>query len=275
MQTVIVERPFAPCLYAEVDNPQYKSISMLVDTGSTFSLFSFVDYLKLPNRPLLYDTNAVLSTADGRPLWPEGMLRLEFDVANKSFRHDFLVVDMKLYGMLGIDFILKQKYNINVTEMALVHGQERIPLTPQTKVPTCALVRLAKTVRIPPLSEKIVQGIASEDVGAVAMLLEPGEALVNRKLLLAKSLVNGNNINMCILNMNNKPVELPVDSVIGRVETVTELDNIHNGIKSPSETVPEHLQFLVKEASGNLNSEEVQKLEKLIIEFEDISMEMK
>ena len=80
----------------------------MVDTGSSTTLLSTSTVYQLfgnLKEVQSTDTSCNLTSVDGTPLDIKGKLNLQFNLGDLMFQHEFLVADIDLTGILGLDFL--------------------------------------------------------------------------------------------------------------------------------------------------------------------------
>lgn len=81
-------------------------IKLVVDTGSASTLSSIVNKLFV-NEEEVQPTEAScnLNSVDGTALDLKGKLDLQFGLGEFMFHHEFLIAEIDLPGILGLDFL--------------------------------------------------------------------------------------------------------------------------------------------------------------------------
>ena len=94
----------------------------MIDTGSASILLSTSIVNKLfvnteDVQPTVTSCN--LTSVDGTALDIKGKLDLQFGLGELMFQHEFLIVDIDLPGILGLDFLEQYDITIKVSDPSL------------------------------------------------------------------------------------------------------------------------------------------------------------
>lgn len=141
----------------------------------------------------------------------------------------------------------------------------------------CTRVKIKNDVCVPAKSELLLEGEIENDIGESFGLIEPFLIIKSRGLLMARSLVNTKNGKeyMSVINTNKKDAilnkDMPVAS-LGTVDCIKEKSNFEQIQTSVHSVLPQHLQELFKRSSENLSYSQANKLEQVLMEFQDIFM---
>ena len=246
----------------------------LVDTGSVASILSKNVFMTLKNRPTLVETEASLTAANGGSLNILGSVDLRFNLGNSSFCHEFIVAEVDdLNGILGMDFLEQHNVTIQVAQGLLMFADQNHIQLERDYAPLCTRVKLAKKVIIPPDSEVIVPGYA---VGvkdtSVNNLVEPFQFLQSKGLLIARTLVNPENIQFSVSNISDRPVRLDKHTTVASLQHVklVQTNASHELIVDDSTELPEQLQSLFDKSSKSLTQEQKSTLFDLLVSYKDI-----
>lgn len=238
------------CLLANcsVENVVHK---FLVDTGSVASILSKNVFMTLKNRPVLVETDLSLTAADGGRLNILGTVDLHFNLGNYSFCHEFIVAEIDdLNGILGMDFLEQHDVKIHIAQGILMFADQQQVQLDKDYSPVCARVKLSKRVVIPPDSEVIIPGYA---VGvkdtSVNNIVEPFQFLQEKGLLVARTLVNSENIQFSVANISNKPVRFEKHTTVATLQPVNIVQSNPKceSVADDLPELPEHLQSLLIE----------------------------
>ncbi|XP_062579100.1 uncharacterized protein LOC134241021 [Saccostrea cucullata] len=86
--------------------------NLLVDTGATLSVLSSKVYEAIQNKPVLYKTNQIVSSACGTDLTVKGKTSICINLGESFYCQDVIVADFSLDGVIGLDFM--KKYNCTI-----------------------------------------------------------------------------------------------------------------------------------------------------------------
>lgn len=261
------------CLLANcsVENVVHK---FLVDTGSVASILSKNVFMTLKNRPVLVETDLSLTAADGGRLNILGTVDLHFNLGNYSFCHEFIVAEIDdLNGILGMDFLEQHDVKIHIAQGILMFADQQQVQLDKDYSPVCARVKLSRRVVIPPDSEVIIPGYA---VGvkdtSVNNIVEPFQFLQEKGLLVARTLVNSENIQFSVANISNKPVRFEKHTTVATLQPVNIVQSNPKceSVADDLPELPEHLQSLFDRTSKCLTQEQKSTLFDLLLSYKDI-----
>ncbi|CAG2205339.1 unnamed protein product [Mytilus edulis] len=251
---------------------------MKFDTGavaSVISKFSF-DKLKL-STALLEEVQTTLTAVDGEEIKVYGQIKLKFTISNKKvFVHTFVVAEVyETSGIFGMDFLEKFDAILFVSKSHMIIAGHKIRLY-KLGFTTCAHIKLAEKVVIPPESELTIKGNVFGQKLNTPSVLEPRKDFYKDGLLMTRTLCHESDRHIFVnaINLTSQAIHLPKETLIGKLDTVVSIQPIkkENKIEENIEQVclPEHLKCLIDNASPELTSEQRQQLEKCIFEYQDI-----
>jgi hypothetical protein len=204
-----------------------------------------------------------------------GKINLNFEIDNEVFSCDFLVAELEndLPALLGSDFLEDFDVNLKFGKACMIIGKHKIKLCRQESN-KLARIKLNTSTTIPADSEITVKakvdGVCFDTQGVV----EPYKVLLKKGELMTKALVtiDQKSIPVSLINITNQNIKVDSNLTIGSLQAVLSVSEVPIEVKlySVSNDLPSHLQPLIEEASGNLNTEQSQKLGSLIYEFRDI-----
>ncbi len=264
-----------------------KPVEMLIDTGSSGTLISkdVFDGLKC-GEVKLDSSNAVLSTANGGALTLYGKGAMDLCVQGHSFNHEVVVAGLgsDIEGIIGLDFM--EAFN---AVPDVIQGVLKFPnfdlFIHRENSGTCARVRVAETIAVPPDSSVYLKGCLDQrwtNVGQ-PVVIEPETDLISEKSLLMPNMavkVEDGNVVMSVMNLSAEVIRLKKGTVLGSVEPVTcfgdSASSTCDGLVAMAGNKPvnvaQHLQPVLQRAvdTGNLSHEEEQKLASVLGTYEDI-----
>ena len=229
----------------------------MVDTGSSTTLLSTSTVYQLfgnLKEVQSTDTSCNLTSVDGTPLDIKGKLNLQFNLGDLMFQHEFLVADIDLTGILGLDFLEQYDIVIKISSGTLQIGDKSIELE-RNDSEKCARVKLSKRIVVPPESEMVVKAYVK-----------------------GSHLVSDSEVLCSVTNVTKKPVIVKQHTLVG---SLTPVDNIKHfqsiddkkaSMPTGPNQVPQHLQPLLDSASETLTNKQQESLSALLIEFQDIFM---
>lgn len=234
------------------------------------SILSKDVYLQLANRPSVGTTDVILTAADGSKLNILGKINLQFSLGGMSFCHEFIVAEIDdLKGILGMDFLEQNDVSIQVSKGLLKLAGQEIQLDKE-QIPVCTRVKLSKKIIVPPDSEITVSGYA---VGlkdkSVDSLVEPFKFLQQRGLLVARTLVDPENILFSVVNITDRPVRIDKNATVATLQSVDIVESKVGSVEVSSE-LPENLHVLYEKSSVGLTEEQKSKLFEILVSYRDI-----
>ncbi|XP_062610966.1 uncharacterized protein LOC134272813 [Saccostrea cucullata] len=234
------------------------------------SILSKDVYLQLENRPRLGTTDVILTAADGSNLRILGKVDLQFSLGGISFCHEFIVAEIDdLQGIFGMDFLEQNDASIQIGKGLLKIAGQQIQLD-REQISVCTRVKLSKKIVVPPDSEIVVSGYA---VGlkdkSVHNLVEPFKFLQQKGLLVARTLVNPENILFSVVNITDRPVRVDKNATVASLQPVDIVESSTESVDVSSE-LPEHLQVLFEKSSVGLTEEQKSILFELLVSYKDI-----
>ena len=269
-------------------NVNEKPVTLLCDSGANVSilnssLLNTWGNSMTPNLiPVNVNTMLLTVTGDRKPF--EGKALVQIRLGKCTFQHEFLFADITQDGILGIDFMIKNKCDLMISRSCLKVKGEEIPCHMSNGIqPTCCRVALVENVSIPAESEIIVAGkpLDKLDRGRLG-IVEPSLKFVqNTGILVAKVLIDPKlgSIPLRLANFSKEPITVhkdmvtavlePVDSVGNESENVSRVCQL-NETTETSNQLPEHLVPLLERSSGNLDKAQGSRLKQFLIKHQNI-----
>ncbi|GBN84703.1 hypothetical protein AVEN_234629-1 [Araneus ventricosus] len=101
---------------------------MLVGTGANITLLR-TDLAKKLKEQLIYETpNISLNTATGEKAEIHGKLDASIECGSRKFKHRIYVADITDPCILGLDFLQKFNFTVDLEKNEIRTGEEEIPL---------------------------------------------------------------------------------------------------------------------------------------------------
>ena len=124
-------------------------VRWLVDSGAAPNVLSFESYLRLGgDRVDLQQTRSSYLAANGGNLQVYGTTTLDVVMCGSAFCVDVVVADlMKMEGIIGMDFLVRNRLCLDCYEGTLHNGQCTIKLHRKTEA-SCSAVKVAETVKV-------------------------------------------------------------------------------------------------------------------------------
>ena len=222
-----------------------QKVSLLVDTGSVVSLVSTAVWHTLVGQKAvsparLTPPTVSVQSVTGSPVAVTGRVELPIEIASDvRCRHPFLVADIEVSGILGLDFLRATQCQIDMSNSCLVMGGTTYPLDrpppPGIASPRPAavrFVRLLTPVVVPGYSQTLAPASVPEQAGSFGSvaLIEPRTRFLDKHLLaMTPTLVEDKScreyVPICLQNLSLKPVTIPKDTIIGELHSCTTMDD--------------------------------------------------
>ncbi|VDI26679.1 Hypothetical predicted protein [Mytilus galloprovincialis] len=123
-------------------------VPMLIDTGANITILSkqIFDDWNPSCKPEIEPVKMNMLTATG------GKVKLNIQIGKCSYEHEFLLAEIKDNGILGMDFLTKNKCDLMLGKGYMMLHKERIPCFSNYRDTqnTCCRISLNDNVIIPP-----------------------------------------------------------------------------------------------------------------------------
>ncbi|GBN61398.1 hypothetical protein AVEN_173805-1 [Araneus ventricosus] len=196
-----------------------------------------------------------------------GKLDASIECGSRKFHHRIYVADITYPCILGLDFLQKFNFTVDLEKNEIQTGGEEISLFSASvqHSKSCSVLTKKRTV-IPARSECLIQGVP-EVPGQFRYAVTNFPSHVSQKgVLVAATLVDleMEAIPVRVLNLNNKPRILEKGDVIATCEPVVDI------VARPQEfSGAQHLQSTLENLQI-LNEEQRTAVRKLLNEFQDL-----
>ncbi|GBM17553.1 Retrovirus-related Pol polyprotein from transposon 297 [Araneus ventricosus] len=240
---------------------------MLVDTGSNVTLLRTDLAQKLKEQFIYTAPNISLKTATGEKTEIRGKLDASLECGSRKFHHRIYVADITDPCILGLDFLQKFNFTVDLEKNEIRTGGEEIPLFSASVQHSKSFSVLAKKrTIIPARSECLIQRFP-EVPGQFRYAVTDFPSQASQKgVLVAATLVDleMEAIPVIILNLNNKPKILDKGDVIATCEPVVDI------IARPQEFSGAQYLPSTFENFQILNEEQRTAVRKLLNEFQNL-----
>ena len=253
--------------------------SLLVDTGATVSVISKVVFetLSLTCKYPLHVVQDELLAANGSPLEVIGRTRMGIAIGQSKLEQDFIVANVNVDGILGIDFLSKHKCVIDIERLVIsVLGTEhKLRLEGMS---TSYKISLVNRISMPPRAEVIVKGkICASDDGRLPSrigMIEPIESFARSNAgIVAKTLVRSQEIvPVRILNPLSETQTIHPGTIIGTLSPIEKVvsssfDIDEVSCKKSCHDIPSHIKDLYEKCTSDLGIEDKQKAKALLLRY--------
>lgn len=261
-------------------------VPMLIDTGANITILSkqIFDDWNPSCKPEIEPVKMNMLTATGEKSPFHGKVKLNIQIGRCSYEHEFLLAEIKDNGILGMDFLTKNKCDLMLGKGYMMLYKERIPCFSNygDTQNTCCRISLNNNVIIPPESEMMVSGKTIDGIPMnLSGIVEPDKNFIEKTgILIAKAAVNLNNglIPMRLINVSEKPYKLYENTVIANFEVIDKIEIPSRNVRTSKtqkvlegvDQLPELLKNLYDESSKELSNEQQVKLRDLLIKHNNV-----
>ena len=258
-------------------------VSMLMDTGANLTIISNEFYEKLGTKPQIKPASIKLTSASGDTIPVKGQCTIEMCLEDLKFPQEVIVAKIKNPCILGLDFMNQNSCNIYVKKRKLKIQGIEIPCfrKKDVEVDSSCKISLAEDIEIPPFCEyitpaKVDNPFFKDKVG----IIEPNQSFVEKyEILIPHSLVNmdGDKVPVRFMNLKDESIKLYKNTQIATVNCAEILDEEETEtiqtLNAQTQTLynhlPDHLQCIVDKVPKEVSQEQKQKLEKLLLKFQN------
>ncbi|GBO40610.1 Retrovirus-related Pol polyprotein from transposon 297 [Araneus ventricosus] len=196
---------------------------MLVDTGANVTLLRTDLAQKLKEKLIFTAPNISLKTATGEITEIRGKMDASIECGSRKFHHIIYVANITDSCILGLDFLQKFNFTVDLEKNEIRTGGEEIPLFSASvqHSKSCSVLAKKRTV-IPARSECLIQGIPEQFRYAVT---DFHGQVPQKGVLVAATLVDLEReaVPVRVLNLNNTPKILDKGAVIATCEPVVDI----------------------------------------------------
>ncbi|VDI29050.1 Hypothetical predicted protein [Mytilus galloprovincialis] len=257
-------------------------VKFVVDTGATLTLVSNKVYDLIPDlyRPHLSATKSQIKSACGNYLNLRGKGNFKLDFGTERFTSEAVVTELQVDGILGLDFMKKNKCLVDVSENIFhIDNLVSVPLIFQGTL-GCFRVVSTESVTIPARSEIVVSGKVCLSEGQTLpkndVLVEASENKGKDYILTARSLVKSNDsIPVRLMNVENEAKTIFPGTTIAQM---CEISHVAKSLPSQNDEqnkkgLRSDLHDLLNRTSDKLSRSEKQKVKRLVQEYESLFAE--
>ncbi|CAC5425832.1 unnamed protein product [Mytilus coruscus] len=261
-------------------------VPTLIDTGANITILSkqIFDDWNPSCKPEIEPVKMNMLTATGEKSPFHGKVKLNIQIGKCSYDHEFLLAEIKDNGILGMDFLTKNKCDLMLSKGYMMLYKERIPCFSDygDTENTCCRISLNDNVIIPPESKMMVSGKTIDVIPMnLSGIVEPDKNFIEKTgILIAKAADNLNNglIPMRLINVSEKPYKLYENTVIANFEVIDKIEMPCGNVRTSRtqevlegvDQLPELLKNLYDESSKELLNEQQVKLQELLIKHNNV-----
>ncbi|CAC5370906.1 unnamed protein product [Mytilus coruscus] len=256
-------------------------VTFVVDIGATLTLVSTKVYDLIPDlyRPHLSATKSQIKSACGNYLNLRGKGNFKLDFGTERLTSEAVVTELQVDGILGLDFMKKNKCLVDVSDNIFHIDNLSVPLIFQGTL-GCFRVVFTEFVTIPARSEIVVSGKVCLTEGHTLptndVLVEASENKGKDYILTARSLVKSNDsIPVRLMNVENEAKTIFPGTTIAQMCEISHVAKSlpsHNDGQNKKE-LRSDLHDLLNRTSDKLSRSEKQKVKRLVQEYESLFAE--
>ncbi|GBM33055.1 Retrovirus-related Pol polyprotein from transposon 297 [Araneus ventricosus] len=196
---------------------------MLVDTGANVTLLRTDLAQELKEKFIYTAPNISLKTATGEKAEINGKLDA-IECVSRKFQHRIYVDDITDPCILGLDFLQRFNFTVDIEKNEILTGVEEIPLFSASAehAKLCSVLAKEKTV-IPARSECLIQGVPEVSEQFRYALTDSPNQVSQKGVLVAATLVDLKMEAVHVLNLDNKPKIADKGTVIASCEPVVDI----------------------------------------------------
>ncbi|GBN56664.1 Retrovirus-related Pol polyprotein from transposon 297, partial [Araneus ventricosus] len=242
------------------------SCLMLVDTGANVTLARTDLAQKLKENFIYTAPNISLKTATGEKTEIHGKLDAAIECGSRKFQHRIYVADITDPCILGLDFLQKFNFTVDLEKNEIRTGGEEIPLFSASAEHSklCSVLANEKTI-IPARPECLIQGVKEVSGKFRYAVTDYPSQFSQKGVLVAATLVDLKieAIPVRVLNLDNKPKTVDKGAVIATCEPVVDI------VARPQEFSESLRLPLILENLEGLNEEQRTAVKELLQEFQN------
>ncbi|GBM92540.1 Retrovirus-related Pol polyprotein from transposon 297, partial [Araneus ventricosus] len=240
---------------------------MLVDTDANITLVRTDLAQKLKGNFIDTATNISLKTATGEKAEIHGKLDAAIECGSRKFQHKIYVADITDPCILGLYFLQKFNFMVDLEKNEIRTGGEEIPLFSASAENSklCSVLAKEKTI-IPARSECLIQGVPEASVKFRHAVTDFPSQVSQKGVLVAATLVDLKKGAMPIrvLNLDHKPKTIDKGAVIAACEPVVHI------VARPQEFSESLRLPSILENLEGLNKEQRTAVKELLQEFQNL-----
>ncbi|CAG2228135.1 Transposon Ty3-G Gag-Pol polyprotein,Transposon Ty3-I Gag-Pol polyprotein [Mytilus edulis] len=227
--------------------------------------------------PNLNQVVQTIMSANGSELNVTGKGEFHIWIDHNVYLAEAVVADLALYGIIGLDFLKKNRCLINLQEEHMVCNNQVIPLNFTGQL-GCYRVSVVEDTCIQPGTEALVRGHINEypstknEVGLG--IIEPCDKFVAKdSALMARTLVKASEtVPLRFMNVSNVVKIIRAGTMVGNISPIQDVISDDKNITDihKDQNLRIELQKLLSNCSENLSQEKKRGVENLLNEYKDL-----
>ncbi|GBN68513.1 Retrovirus-related Pol polyprotein from transposon 297, partial [Araneus ventricosus] len=240
---------------------------MLVDTGANVTLVRTDLAQKLKGNFIYTAPNISLKTATAEKAEIHGKLDAAIECGSRKFQHKIYVADITDPCILGLDFLQKFNFMVDLEKNEIRTGGEEIPLFSASAEDSklCSVLAKEKTI-IRARSECLIQGVPEASGKFRYAVMDFPSQVSQKGVLVAATLVDLKKeaIPVRVLYLDHKPKTIDKGAVIATCEPVVDI------VARPQEFSESLRLPSILENLEGLNEEQRTAVKELLQEFQNL-----
>ncbi|VDI31930.1 Hypothetical predicted protein [Mytilus galloprovincialis] len=227
--------------------------------------------------PNLNQVVQTIMSANGSELNVTGKGEFHIWIDHNVYLAEAVVADLALDGIIGLDFLKKNRCLINLQEEHMVCNNQVIPLNFTGQL-GCYRVSVVEDTCIQPGTEALVRGHINEypstknEVGLG--IIEPCDKFVAKdSALMARTLVKASEtVPLRFMNVSNVVKIIRAGTIVGNISPIQDVISDDKNITDihKDQNLRIELQKLLSNCSENLSQEQKRGVENLLNEYKDL-----
>ncbi|KAL9881805.1 uncharacterized protein ACN427_009937 isoform 1-T5 [Glossina fuscipes fuscipes] len=205
-------------------------------------------------------------TATGEEAAIKGKIMRNISTSDVSMKHEFLVADIMDEVILGMDFMAKQSFVLDMKRQVLQYTNVTLPLTVGYDRQAVVL-QIQRQQKIPPNSEAIVWAAATEELRINKIwVVEPSKQCTKDNIIIGKAVVSpvNNLIPVRVLNPTSVTAKIHKGDIIAQCQKAEYVVNHQTEILKICPMVSIEAEILIKRSTSNLDEQQKKYAKKFL-----------
>ena len=259
------------------------SYNSLIDTGATVSIIQPGVYESIPTkfRPPLNQYTTCLKVANGQNIKTYGKVEIPITLINgKKLIHSFVVAETDVPVIIGLDFLLDKVQSMNFEKGTLKINGINYKYNINTDIVQTSNVYIAQDTVIPAGMEVLIHGKIKGARPSDSVLVDSDKSFTDRTgLLVAQVIVTPkrDRVPLRVMNVGTEEIHLKRGLKVGLGHLVIDAeepivqDNINSDKESKisDDSVPEHLDNILKDLATKLSPEQLKEAKAFLLKYQN------